>query len=207
MLLRVWQLGLAALLLALGLVGGSPPIDQQPKVPTFTLTPPPLDSGAEVSAYRVPYSISPQPVGIEIPAAGVAGDVQPVGMTDAVTMQVPSDIKVVGWFDRSVLPIADIGHTVLVGHRDGSKDPEGVFRNLENVRVGDEINVRDLSGRLIDYVVTTVDLLSDDKFAQEAPWIFRVNGPHRLVLITCGGTYDRARGGYQANIVVTATRI
>jgi len=32
----------------------------------------------------------------------------------------------------------------------------------------------------------------------------RNRGAPVLTLVTCGGSYDRARGGYQANVVVTA---
>lgn len=197
---------LAALGLALGFLVGSSPTDQEPEVPAFTLAVSHIDVGGEAPAYRVPYADSPQPVDLRIPSVDISGHVQPVGMTDAVTMQVPSDIKVIGWFDRSVFPISDNGHTVLVGHRDGARNPNGVFRNLENVREGDVVKVRDQSGRLVDYEVATVELVSDKQFAEKAAWIFRVNGPHRLVLITCGGTYDRTRGGYQANVVVIAKR-
>jgi LPXTG-site transpeptidase (sortase) family protein len=197
---------LAALALALGFLVGTSPTDQEPEVPDFTPAASHIYVGDEAPAYRVPYADSPQPVHLQIPSLDISGHVQPVGMTDAVTMQVPSDIKVVGWFDRSVFPISDNGHTVLVGHRDGARNPNGVFRNLENVREGDVVKVRDQSGRLVDYEVTTVELVSDKAFAEKAPWVFRVNGAHRLVLITCGGTYDRTRGGYQANVVVTAKR-
>ena len=121
-------------------------------------------------------------------------------------MQVPTDIAVVGWFDRSVLPISDSGNTVLVGHRDGVLDPNGVFRNLSQVRLGDRIRVRDMSGRSIDYTVIDVDVVSDEKFARQAHEIFATNGAHRLVLITCGGLFDETRGGYQSNVIVTAHR-
>lgn len=34
---------------------------------------------------------------------------------------------------------------------------------------------------------------------------FDQTGEHRLVLITCTGSYNRERGGYDQNLVVTAT--
>ena len=33
---------------------------------------------------------------------------------------------------------------------------------------------------------------------------FAVDGQHKLVLISCGGYYDRNNGGYQDNVIVTA---
>ena len=155
---------------------------------------------------RVPYTDGLAPVRLRIPAIDVSGTIQPVGMTDAVTMQVPQDISVIGWFDRSALPVADAGNTVLVGHRDGTTDPNGVFRRLEEVRPGDELRVREMSGRRLDYVITSVQSLGRQEFAREAESIFATDGPHRLVLLTCGGSYDAARGGYQSTVVVVAKR-
>lgn len=197
---------LAALVLALGFLVGSSPTDQEPEVPGVAVPVAVSPANQYPPSYRVPYADSPQPVHLRIPSLKISGHIQPVGMTDAVTMQVPSDIAVVGWFDHSVHPISDAGHTVLVGHRDGVSDPNGVFRSLGKVRQGDVVNVRDQSGRRIDYEVVKVEMLADEQFAQKASWVFRVDGPHRLVLITCGGPFDRARGGYQANVVVIAKR-
>lgn len=203
----IHALRLSALGLVLGFLIGPLPTGQEPEAPASVLLtgdPP----GRQVSLPdRVPYADSPQPVHLDIPALEVSARIQPVGMTDAVTMQVPSDISVVGWFHLGVLPVAEAGHTVLVGHRDGESDPNGVFRNLGRVRPGDELTVRDQSGRLLHYQVREIDVLGDRQFARRAPWVFRTDGPHRLVLITCGGTFDEARGGYQANVVVVAKRI
>lgn len=208
--------GVVALSLALGFLVASPPTDQEPQASpapaSSSQAPAPQTPAPQAPApqaqpgYSVPYDDSPQPVRLMIPALEVAGDVQPVGMTDSVTMEVPSDISIVGWFDQSVLPISDTGHTVLAGHRDGVGDPNGVFRNLGNAREGDVVKVRDQSGRLIRYEVMNVDVLGNQQFAQEAPWIFKRDGEHRLVLITCGGTFDESLGGYQANVVVVAKR-
>ena len=202
---------LLALLLVLGFLVGDNHTDREPgerpEVPVvvgriFTEDPASVAAPAPV----VPYAESGVPVRLRIPSLGISGEVRPVGMSDATTMQVPEDISVVGWFDRSVLPIAQGGNTVLVGHRDGETDPNGVFRRLGEIEAGDSIIVRDRSGRRIEYVVTGVDVLHDEVFARTAPEIFRTDGPHRLVLLTCGGSYDENEGGYQANVVVTAER-
>lgn len=155
---------------------------------------------------QVPYSDTAQPVEIAIPSVEIEGSIQPVGMTDAVTMQVPRDISVVGWFDRSVVPISEIGNTVLVGHRDGAGDPNGIFRRLSEVQQGDAITVRDLTGRIVEYSVESVELLGRADFAGNAEEVFDTAGAHHLVLLTCGGDYERSQGGYQANVVVYATR-
>lgn len=159
-----------------------------------------------VAASPSPAASPHLPVHLRIPSLDIDGPVRPVGMSDATTMEVPEDISVIGWFDRSSTPIAESGHTVVVGHRDGATDPNGVFRRLGDIQEGSAITIRDGTGRRIDYQVTHVDVLHDEVFAQTAPEIFRKDGPHRLVLLTCGGSYDADKGGYQANVVVMAER-
>lgn len=195
--------------LCLGLLTGCVGTDADRATGEHSPTPAVSASRAvEVSAPTgVPYATGTQPVEVVIPSLDIEGSIQPVGMTDAVTMQVPSDIQVVGWFDRSVTPISEIGNTVLVGHRDGAEDPNGIFRRLADVRSGDVIEVVDMAGRSIEYEVDSVELLGRAAFADSALSIFETDGVHQLVLVTCGGDYDRARGGYQANVVVYATRI
>lgn len=196
----------AAVALTLGFLVGDSLADREPEVGAPSAVRASSPASHVASPRSVPYADSPQPSYVSIPALNVATDIRPVGNSDATTMQVPSDIRVVGWYDRSVLPISSIGTTVLVGHRDGAIDPNGVFRNLASARKGDRVEVRDIAGRTQEYTVDRVTVLSDEEFAQRATRIFRRDGTHRLVLITCGGAYDAALGGYQANVVVTAKR-
>ena len=197
---------LAAIALVLGFLVGDSLADREPEVVASPAQRASTPSSTEVATRSIPYANSPQPAHLGIPALDVTANIRPVGNSDATTMQVPSDIRVVGWYDRSALPISTAGNTVLVGHRDGAVDPNGIFRNLGSVREGDRVQVSDIAGRTIDYIVDGVTVLSDEQFAQRAERIFRRDGRHRLVLITCGGNYDAARGGYQANVVVTAKR-
>lgn len=203
---------IAASALILGFLVGDSLTDQEPRI--AALQPLNVESigstafGKDAGAWpqRVPYSDSRLPVELVIRELNIAADVRPVGMTDATTMQVPRDISVVGWFEDSVLPISSAGNTVLVGHRDGVEDPNGIFRHLEELREGDLVEVEDLSQQRLDYEVTRVDVIGRDEFAREAPWIFNRLGKHHLVLLTCGGSYDASRGGYQANVIVVAKR-
>ena len=198
---------LAAIALVLGFLVGDSLADREPEVVASPAQRASVPSSTEIATGSIPYADSPQPAHLGIPALDVATNIRPVGNSDATTMQVPSDIRVVGWYDRSALPISTAGNTVLVGHRDSAEDPNGVFRHLGSVREGDRIQVSDIAGRNVEYTVVQVALLSDEQFAQRAERIFRRGGRHRLVLITCGGEYDPNRGGYQANVVVTAKRV
>lgn len=201
----------ATLLLGIGLLVGCTPADGEPGSEPVSLVvdadsgEPAVDVAHEVPA-RLPFAGSPQPSSIKIPELDIRGSVQPVGFSAPGTMQVPADISVVGWFDRSAFPIGERGHTVLVGHRDGVDDPNGIFRRLGDVRRGDRVIVRDLAGRRVRYEVESVDVLGTKEFADRAAQLFSVTASHRLVLLSCGGVFDRSRGGYQATVVVIATR-
>lgn len=144
------------------------------------------------------------PEAVAIPALGITAVIEPVGMMDEATMEVPEDIRTVGWFLHSAHPGSARGSTVLVGHRDGTTDPNGVFRRLADLQRGQAILVEDSSGSTWEYTVASVDLLAGPVFADRAPLLFDIGREQRLVLLTCGGSYDAQRGGYQATVVVTA---
>lgn len=144
------------------------------------------------------------PRSIAIPEIDVDADVARVGMADEVTMEIPSDIRTVGWFRLSQPLGRERGATVLVGHRDGRRDPDGVFRHLEDLDRGDQLLVWDDRGRRWQYQVHSIETLSHDRLAQRARELFSQFGVPRLILLSCGGDYVKTRGGYQANIVVTA---
>lgn len=51
------------------------------------------------------------------------------------------------------------------------------------------------------YRVERVDIFRKTALPYED--LFRQSGPERVVLVTCGGTYDRDHGGWDSNVVVT----
>jgi hypothetical protein len=55
----------------------------------------------------------------------------------------------------------------------------------------------------LTFRVDSVRLIS--KRAVPLAEVFDRDGPARLRIVTCGGPYVPARGGYQDNVVVTAT--
>jgi LPXTG-site transpeptidase (sortase) family protein len=190
----MWRSGVAlALAAALGLLAPDTIPGRGPE--------PPQRQSVTSSAPHVKHH---PPQRIQIPALGVDASVRSVGMADQVTMEIPDDIREVGWFRYSALPSADLGTLVLVGHRDGTSDPHGVFRNLGELKPNVVIVVADTAQQRRRYRVVDVSLVDKASFATLAPSIFVDDGDHRLVLLTCGGAYDRSRGGYQANVVVTA---
>jgi hypothetical protein len=56
-------------------------------------------------------------------------------------------------------------------------------------------------GRTTAYRVTSVRTYAKRRLPLS---LFSRNGPARLVLVTCGGPFDRSTGHYPLNVVVTA---
>jgi sortase (surface protein transpeptidase) len=154
--------------------------------------------------FRYEYELRNLPARISIQRLGVNATVIPVGLDEKQGVAVPEDIGLVGWYQPGVSPHMSLGSAALVGHRDGVGGGEGVFLRIGELQTSDRITVVNRDGREIIYEVADVELIGIDRFPLEAPRLFAEDGPHRLTLISCGGIYDRARGGYQSNIIVTA---
>jgi len=153
----------------------------------------------------LPVSLSaiapaPKPVWLTIPAIGVKAPIVTLGLNPNGTLQVPSSTTVVGWYTNSPRPGAT-GSAVIAGHVDSRSGP-GVFFWLRTMRPGERIYVRRADGTLAVFTVTAVRTYAKARFPTAT-----VYGPvpeAELRLITCGGTFDYARGSYLSNVVVYA---
>jgi sortase (surface protein transpeptidase) len=153
----------------------------------------------------VPVSLSavqptPKPVWLTIPAIGVKAPIINLGLNRNGTLQVPSTTTVTGWYTGSPRPGAT-GSAVIAGHVDSRTGP-GIFFWLKNMRPGERIYVRRADGSLVVFTVTAVRIYTKSNFPTAM-----VYGPvpdAELRLITCGGTFDYARGSYLSNVVVYA---
>jgi sortase (surface protein transpeptidase) len=78
---------------------------------------------------------------------------------------------------------------------------DGVFRRLASTKVGGDVVVRFVDGSSAAFVVTSVERIDKDELPAE---LFATSGPAQLVLISCGGAFNRDRQSYEDNIVVMA---
>lgn len=146
----------------------------------------------------------PVPRRIRIPSLDVDTKVLATGLDKHQNMEIPEDIRLVGWYDLGVAPGADQGSAVLVAHRDGRVQGRGVFYSIGDLKPGNRIEITRDDGSTVVYEVAARELITKKGFTKAAPELFAIDGPHRLTLISCGGYYDRDNGGYQANVIVTA---
>ena len=140
------------------------------------------------------------PERIDLPG-GAYATVVPVA-TVGRELVVPEDPGKVGWWDGSSYVGDDYGSTVIAGHVDSFDRGIGFFFRLWHIKVGERVVLSARNTRQA-YTITTLrqvprtDLVDDKE-------IFDIDGPPRLVLITCAGEFRPDRGGYSRNLIVIA---
>ena len=92
----------------------------------------------------------------------------------------------------------------MLGHVD-SLDGPAVFYRLRSLKPGDRIAVRLSDGAVAQFRVTRVVTYPNRDFPAGQVYGGGPGDRPTLNLVTCGGTYDKAAGGYQANVVVYTT--
>ncbi len=142
------------------------------------------------------------PTHLSLLALGVSQPVVPVGVASDGQLNVPADAMSVSWY-RYGRGLDGPGSTVLAGHVDFA-DRQGVFWRLDEARTGQVVEVA--AGRTTRrYRVSSVRRYPK----QELPLteLFDDSGPHKLVLITCGGSFDAQQRSYRDNVVVIASPV
>jgi hypothetical protein len=173
---------------------GAPPVPST--VPTT------VPATVPTASARLADVVAPRDRPVEVRLAGRGAPVDPVGLDRARQVVVPADVRRAGWYAAGPQPGDRTGSAVLVGHADDADQGLGTFAALRELAAGDPIVVRTASGRDLVY-----DVVAFERFAKaEVPMdrLFTVRGPHRLVLVSCGGAFDPVRRTYAENVVVTA---
>lgn len=131
---------------------------------------------------------------------GQVAPVDRVGLDPDRQVVVPDDVRRAGWYEPGPAPGAAAGSVVLVGHVDDRSQGLGTFAGLRELVAGDLIEVGTAAGEVLVYDVVSLEQVPK----AEAPMnrLFAADGPHRLVLISCGGDFDG--GSYTDDVVVTA---
>jgi hypothetical protein len=153
--------------------------------------------------------------GVEV--GGQSGDVQALGtirlpgggtarlvrkeLTPAAVLPIPSGLGDAAYWGANLG--ARSGAALVSGHVNwaGRKGP---FDELWSMRPGQDVSVMDSAGGRWVYRVTGAVTLHKDDLPAQAPRLFGQDGPHRLVLVTCGGDYLGGTDGYRDNRVVSA---
>lgn len=195
-------LGILALLLGVsGWIGLTRPGGSARPAPTTAPSPVTATTVATAEPVAtVPKDQGVRPTHLRIPAIGVSATVIPLGIQPDQQVEVPENPDEVGWYRLGARPGQE-GSAVLLGHVDSTTGP-AVFHRLRSLEPGDEVEVVGNNGRPTVFEVTSIATYANEDFPAQK--VYRPTGRPGLALVTCGGRYDAANGGYQSNVVVYA---
>ena len=136
---------------------------------------------------------------LEIPKIGVGANVQSVGLNSKNEMDVPSNDYDVAWFNLGTVP-GKKGSAVIAGHLDGRTGQPAVFWDVRKLKTGDDIYITDSDNNKKRFQVISVEKYETGNAPMEK--IFGANDGIYLNLVTCGGTWDKAKNNYTERLVV-----
>lgn len=143
------------------------------------------------------------PTRVDVADLDVTIAVQPVGVADDGQMVIPPDANVAGWYQFGPPPGSEAGTSVIAAHVDSvASGGLGPFARLADLEPGGQVSTTDADGRTTTFDVVSVEMVAKS----DITWhdVFTREGDPRLVLITCGGSWDSAAAHYSDNVLVTA---
>ncbi|ONI74062.1 hypothetical protein BWI15_11855 [Kribbella sp. ALI-6-A] len=173
----------------------SEPLNPQSQAPRAPRQQPPSRPPAP---HRPQNSARQFPTHLSIPSLDADAPVVPTAVSRDHRLLLPDPSRL-GWWAGGATPGANSGTTVLAGHVDTPDGDQGALYALSAIRPDAKVLVRTPTG------VRTYRVIALRTYPRQhlPPEVFRRDGPHRLVLITCGGTYSPTTG-YARNVVAYA---
>ncbi len=159
-------------------------------------------SGAAAAPERARRRAAGPPARLVIPAIGVSSPLERLGLQPDGRLAPPVDPDRPGWWSGGPRP-GRPGAAVIAGHVDSRTGP-AVFARLGELRRGDRILVADREGRRSAFRVRSSRRFAKDDFPTQR--VYTATTDPVLRLITCAGSFDRASGHYESNLVVFASR-
>lgn len=144
------------------------------------------------------------PVRVRAEAIGLDAPIDPVALEGDGTMEIPDAVDRIGWYAPGVRP-GQAGSAVLAGHVDSRTEGQGALFELRRLEPGDVLHLTDDDGAVQRFDVVARSTHPRDALPIDE--LFRWEGPRQLQIITCGGAFDPARGGYADNVVITAVPV
>lgn len=146
----------------------------------------------------------PRPERLRIDVLDIDAPIGAYGVAPSGQMDVPDNITEVGWYKYGPSP-GEPGSAVLAAHVDLRGPGRGLFYDLDQLEVDDEVVVAysDGESRLFRVVARSTYL----KAELPLDTIFSREGDPVLTLVTCGGAFSASQGSYDSNVVVYAVPI
>ena len=140
---------------------------------------------------------------MRLPGGGTAKLVRQE-LTDDGTLPIPQGLDEAAWWGATLG--AEHGAALLSGHVNW-KGKKGPFDELWRLKDGQNVEILDTAGGHWVYRVDEILTIRKDNLTERAGALFGQDGPHRLVLVTCGGDYVGGTEGYADNRIVSASLV
>ena len=141
-----------------------------------------------------------------LPAARIRADIVSLGRTPRGAIGAPDNPFVVGWFDLSAAP-GEQGNTILAGHRDyediDGNVGAGVCWELDRVKVGDQVVIRDAEQNLAWVYAVTESVVVDPYDPDSVRYVADTDDAI-ITLITCTGSFDPSTHTYSHRLLIIA---
>lgn len=142
------------------------------------------------------------PVAISLPALGVLeAPVDAVGLDDAGAVQIPDDVRRIGWYRQGPRP-GEPGNAFFTSHVDSRTQGRGVLFHLSRSQPGDPIEVTHADGSTSTWQVVARERIEKGSYPMDR--VFRFDGEPGLIIDTCGGPFDASTGSYENIDIVYA---
>lgn len=161
-----------------------------------------VEQRKETVSAQTTAKIIATPDQIKINSIGVEALIESVTTDSLGRMDIPKDFRNTAWYSLGAKP-GEKGSAVIDGHVDTPQGEASVFSRINELKVGDEIEVIDKIGATHTFIVErtkSYDLSQmplGDIFTQDT-------NEKRLNLITCSGVWDKANKMYSSRFVVYA---
>ncbi len=139
-----------------------------------------------------------RPMRLTIPVLGVEAAIEAVGRDAKGAMATPSDPHNVAWYSLGPMPGA-IGNAVIAGHLDLANGKPAAFWKLNQLKVGDVVQVILSDDSTLTFAVERLASYPDGQAPLEEIFGFRAE-PY-LNLITCAGSWNKTAGAYTKRLV------
>jgi hypothetical protein len=134
---------------------------------------------------------------VSIPTSGVLARTVAVATRTREINQLATATTVAVWNAKALS--AKTGTTVIAGHVSSPGSAAGILSRATQLKAGSLVYATTSTGKVTTWTVTKIQTVSSIPAS-----LFAGGGTHRLVLLTCVGTYNPTLGHYTTYVIISA---
>jgi LPXTG-site transpeptidase (sortase) family protein len=142
------------------------------------------------------------PILFRVPSLAIEAGIEEVGLTHDGNMAAPQTNSRLEWYKYGAFP-GNPGPAVLAAHT-GLPEQPTTFRQLETLKNGDAVEVKDTNGKIIPFTIIERAIYTPETAPRQR--IFGETSVARLAIIICTGKWLPEKKTYSHRLVVYAIR-